>query len=342
MYKKIAIIIIILAVLGVGVLAYQQSHKTTLKIYCAGSLAKPLTDAAKEFENRNPDVKIEIESHGSAEAIRQITDLKKPGDIVAVADYDLIDKRMIPKYATWNIQFARNELVIAYTDKSKYKNEINGENWYQIFQRPDVKYGFSNPNLDPCGYRAVMMIQLANKYYNNDTIFENLIAKHTSITSVANDSGYVVYAPSDLKPDKKVMIRPKEVDLVSALESGQIDYLIIYKSVAMQHKLKYVELPEKLNLKSTKYEKEYKKISLVQYADTKKQVVKLKPIVYGITVVNNSKHKDLAEKFVQFLLSKDGQEVLKRNYQEPIVPAVSTVDISKIPPLLRNFVVPKK
>lgn len=111
---------------------------------------------------------------------------------------------MIPKYATWNIQFARNELVIAYTDKSKYKNEINGENWYQIFQRPDVKYGFSNPNLDPCGYRAVMMIQLANKYYNNDTIFENLIAKHTSITSVANDSGYVVYAPSDLKPDKKL------------------------------------------------------------------------------------------------------------------------------------------
>ena len=64
--------------------------------------------------------------------------------------------------------------------------------------------------------------------------------------------------------------------------------------------------------------------------------------MYGITVVNNSKHKDLAEKFVQFLLSKDAQEVLKRNYQEPIVPAVSTVDIFKIPPLLRNFVVPKK
>ena len=46
----------------------------------------------------------------------------------------------------------------------------------------------------------------------------------------------------------KEYIRPKEVDLVALIESNAIDYMFQYKSVAIQHGLKYIELPREINL----------------------------------------------------------------------------------------------
>lgn len=313
-----------------------------MKIYHAGSLSAPLSDAEKAFEASHLNVDIQREAYGSADAVKQVKDLKRPGDIVAVADYDLIDKRMIPDHADWNLQFARGELVIVYSNESKYKSQINGQNWYQIFRKPDVKFGLSDPNADPCGYRSVMLFQLAESFYNDDNIFDDLIAQNTAMTSETNGTGFVIYAPSNLNPTSKVMIRPKEVDLMQAIESGNLDYLIIYKSIAEQHRnsgARFIELPEKLNLKYARYESEYKQISLVQNSDTdKSKTVTLKPIVYGITVVKNSKQMELALEFVRMMITNEGIDILKKNFQEPITPAVSTVDLSKIPDMLRPYV----
>jgi tetratricopeptide (TPR) repeat protein len=35
----------------------------------------------------------------------------------------------------------------------------------EILQKPDVVWGHSSPDLDPCGYRTLMVLQLAEKYY---------------------------------------------------------------------------------------------------------------------------------------------------------------------------------
>ena len=42
-------------------------------------------------------------------------------------------------YADWDIESTTNQLVLAYNSKSKYADEINANNWYQIISRPDVK-----------------------------------------------------------------------------------------------------------------------------------------------------------------------------------------------------------
>jgi len=82
-------------------------------------------------------------------AVRKVTDLHKPADIVAVADYTLIPQLLVPNYTDFYVLFATNEIVIAFTDQSKYADEINSDNWYEILARPDVKFGFSDPNQDP-------------------------------------------------------------------------------------------------------------------------------------------------------------------------------------------------
>ena len=60
----------------------------------------------------------------------------------------------------------------------------------------------------------------------------------------------------------KDYIRPKEVDLVALIESNAIDYMFQYKSVAIQHKLKYIELPDEINLSDPCKNDIYKSVSL--------------------------------------------------------------------------------
>jgi molybdate/tungstate transport system substrate-binding protein len=88
----------------------------------------------------------------------------------------VIDKTLIPGHADWNIRFATNQLVLCYTDKSRFADEINADNWTDILQKKEVVWGHSDPNLDPCGYRSLMVLQLAEKYTNQPGLYDRLIA----------------------------------------------------------------------------------------------------------------------------------------------------------------------
>ena len=204
-----------------------NSHSGKMKeiiIFHAGSLSVPLKQIAAEYEKKNPTTKILLESAGSLVCARKVTELKKPCDIIASSDYFVINELLIPDYASCGLKFATNEIVIAFGDKSKYADTIDSLNWMDILQKKDVIYGRSDPDSDPCGYRTVFTFMLAEKYYKLPGLAEKMILKN------------------------KEYIRPKEVDLVALLESNSIDYMFQYKSVAIQHRLKYIELPKDINL----------------------------------------------------------------------------------------------
>ncbi len=157
--------------------------RTELKVICASSLMVPFQEMEKEFEAVHPDIDVVVEGHGSIEAIRYVTELDTEADVVAVADYSLIPMMMynhqVPgtseSYADWYVNFATNRLGLAYTKKSKYADQISATNWYDILSDPDVKLGIPDPNIDSCGYRALMMCQLAETYYGDETIFEKVL-----------------------------------------------------------------------------------------------------------------------------------------------------------------------
>jgi len=67
-------------------------QKVVLKVFHAGSLSIPFSKMEKEFEAKYPSVDIIREASGSRKAARKITDLKKPCDIMASADYTVIDE----------------------------------------------------------------------------------------------------------------------------------------------------------------------------------------------------------------------------------------------------------
>ena len=293
-------------------------------IFHAGSLTVPFAKMEKEFEAKHPDVDIKREAGGSTKMARMISELGKPADIMASADYMVINKSLIPGHATWNVRFATNQLVLCYTDKSKYADKINENNWYKILGEKGVQWGHSDPNLDPCGYRSLMVLKLAEIYYEKPGLYDKLVANRP-----------------------KENVRPKSVELVSLLQTGHLDYAWEYLSVAVQHKLKYVKLPDKINLGNYKYDDFYKK-AIVEVTG-KKPGTTLKRVgkscTYGVTLIKNAPNKDAAIVFLQYLLSPDkGLKILKEMGQPPFVPArVASEEMKKaLPAQLQELVEVKK
>lgn len=316
----VLMVALLIPTLFLGCSSPVEQNKVVLKVFHAGSLTEPMKEFKKAFENMYPEVVVQSEAAGSAASVRKITELGRKADVVAVADYSLIQQMMYPKYANWTIMFAKNEIGIAYTNKSRYADEINSNNWYQILRRPDVKIGFSNPNDDPCGYRAMMILKLAELYYSDSSIFDDLIAKHSNLRFEKENGSFILRMPDseNINPDSKLMVRSMEMELLHGLETGEVDYILIYRSVAEQHGLRFVELPDQINLGSIDYAGLYSKIEVVQ---ANGNIVTGKPIVYGITIPKNAEHKSYAEKFVELIISEKGQEILRKLGQQPIVPA---------------------
>jgi molybdate/tungstate transport system substrate-binding protein len=270
-------------------------------IFHAGSLTVPLAKIEKQFESANPGIDVQREAGGSTKMARMISELNKPADIMASADYKVIDKTLIPQKANWSIRFASNQLVLCYTAQSRYAEEVNDQNWFEILGRKDVVWGHSDPNLDPCGYRSLMVLQLAEKYYKMPGLYDRLIAN---------------------RPQKNV--RPKSVELVSLLKTGNMDYAWEYLSVAVQHDLKYVKLDDHINLGNYNFDEYYQQASVKVTGKKPGTWINRvgKSCTYGITLIKDAPNSAAAVRFLEFMLAPSGGlMVLEDMGQPPFVPA---------------------
>ncbi len=311
------ILLMVLIAIAVSGTALAKDKVTILH---AGSLTVPFAKIEADFEAMHPDIDIQREAGGSTKMARMISELGKPADIMASADFTVIDKALVPNHADWNIRFASNQLVLCYTDRSQFAAEVNADNWTDILARKGVVWGHSDPNLDPCGYRSLMVLQLAEKFTNQPGLYDRLLANRP-----------------------KANVRPKSVELVSLLKTGNMDYAWEYLSVAVQHSLKYITLNDHINLGN------YKMDSL--YAQAQVKVTGKKPgtwitrtgksCTYGITLVKDAPNRKRAIQFLAYLLSpENGLKVLKDMGQPPFIPCrvPDTAMKDNLPPELGTLV----
>ncbi|RLG41335.1 MAG: tungstate ABC transporter substrate-binding protein WtpA [Thermoproteota archaeon] len=326
--KKFLVAIVIAAILLSLPFLLREESKV-IKVFHAGSLVVPLKEIVKEYDR---DVEVRLEGSGSVEAVRKITELGKRADLLASADYRLIPSMMYPDYADWYVIFAKNEIVLAYTEKSRYADEISSENWLQILMKDDVKLGFSDPNRDPCGYRSVMTLLLASKLYN--VSLDELLRKNTNMRIEGTEAW--IPDPVEVKSER-IVVRSKSVELISLLEAGSLDYAFEYKSVAVQHNLRYVDLPSQIDLSSPddKMASIYSKAVVHIFADSDKEKKLVgAPIAYGLTIPKVAENKEGALKFVRFILTR-GLDIFDRLGQPAIRPPIA---YGNVPAELRDVV----
>lgn len=290
-----------LALLPAAGSAQAPALKGDLVVFNAGSLGLPFRTLLRAFREANPDVKTAQESAGSLESARKLTELGKIPDVLAVADYAIIPKLLIPAQTDWYATFATNALVLAYRDESQGAYEINTQNWYRILLRPGIRTGRSDPALDPSGYRTLMVWQLAERYYAQPQLERQLRA--------ASPPRYM---------------RPKESDLTALLQLGELDYVWTYASIAHASSFRSVGLPAAINLSDPALADTYAQARVVLPGATRAKGDSVEfrgePIVYALTIPRDAPHPEVAEAFVRFVFSEAGRRILADAGLQPAVP----------------------
>ncbi len=283
----------------------------TLTIFAAGTLAGPFNALDKAFSAKYPNVTIHAQFGGSVAEVKQVTQLGLQADVVGVADYTVIPKYMFAPankaWATWYVGFASNAITFVYTPKSKGASTITADNWYKVLAEPGVQIGRSNPDTDPSGYQTLQMLDLAEQYYKSPGL-----------------------AAAILKNAPATNIRDTETALLGTLQAGQIDYLAIYRSDAIQHNLKYLDLPTAINLSDAAQASAYAKATV----QTKNGALSGNPIIYAVTIPTNAPHAEWAQRWIEFVLGPDGQKELAKDGFGDVTPALANQQ-SALPPSLQ-------
>lgn len=266
-----AAVLIIAIVIGGSVLAYHyySSNSTStgsnssttmpsspLILYSADAYVAESTTLENAFTNSTGTIMTPPKSAGSLLLAQQISQGNPVSVFISVARPAVQPLYLGNESSGWAIAFASDQMALAYSNGSLQNSAANSiltaynsavasnttEAWYSFFSiisSGSVKIGISNPNADPAGYRAWIVLEAASQAYaHNSTFFgHRIISNNGNITGAS------------------------AADLVGPLETGQIQFLFIYKSAATAHKLNYLQLPDEVNLGNPKYSQFYSKFS---------------------------------------------------------------------------------
>lgn len=273
----------------------------TLAVANAGSLAQPFRALLDSFAAQHPGVTWTQENGGSLELARRLHDLGRVPDVYATADVGIIPRLLEPSGdASWYVPFARNAMVLAYGPRSTGAGAITADNWWRIITRPDVRVGASDPAVDPNGYRALILFQLAERYYRIPGLARRLHAA----TPARNQ-------------------RPNETDLLALVQSGELDYAWSYRSIAMTAGLRWLALPPEIDLSDPARAAGYAGAAVRIRGASPSDSLEMTgaPILYAATVPTQAAHPALGLAFVNFILSSAGRRILTRNGLTPVDPA---------------------
>jgi len=340
----LASILALALVLPLSLSGCASQAKVPLRIFYAGSLIIPFQELETAFEKANPGIQLNMEGHGSIQVIRQVSDLHDEVDVLLSADESLIPMLLYPSTdpqtgkpnADWYIRFATNEMAIAYSAQSHYANEINSDNWFEILNRPDVRVGIADPRFDANGYRALMVLKLAEDHYDKPTLFADLMDGQFKYPITVEEET-IIHVPElvETTPGAQIVVRGYSVQLLPLVESGDVDYAFEYLSVIEQHGLKPLRLPPQINLSDPLYRESYRSLVVnlgyQRFASVKPEF-RGEVIGYGLTIPENAAHRQEAEQFIAYLLGPEGQKIMKAN-QHPTVspPLADHLDLLPVP-----------
>ncbi|MDB4915340.1 MAG: extracellular solute-binding protein family 1 [Gemmatimonadetes bacterium] len=266
----------------------RPTHADTLVVFEAASLAAPMHAVLDSFARRSAVV-IQEERGPSLELARRITELHRVPDVIALADQEVFPELLIPAAATWYASFARNRMVIAYTENSHHAKEMTADNWREILLRNDVLLGRTDPALAPAGYRALLVYELAERHYRDVGLAKRLTAQTTP-----------------------KLIRGNAAELAALLSAGELDYIVDYESLAHAQHFQVIRLPADVDLGDAAQAAMYATAS-VRVPRGKDSVTRHgAPILYGVSIPRGAAHSAIASKFLAFLLGPDGRAILRR------------------------------
>ena len=199
------------------------------------------------------------------------------------------------------VPVASTQMVVAYSSKSRFVPDLEAaargrKKWYEVLQTSGLRFGRTDPATDPQGQNIIFTMLLAENFYKQPGLADRTLG------------GY--------QNPQQIFTEPS---LLSRLEAGQIDASSGYLSATRSHHLPYIELPDEINLSNPAMEAAWYKNA--QFSITlpggKVATLNTQPLVFYAAVLKDSKQPALAQKFVEFLQSPEGQRLLEDNGYSP-------------------------
>jgi molybdate/tungstate transport system substrate-binding protein len=302
------------------ILTPPTQQKDPVYVMYAASLLKTLEESLGPAFQVDTGYPYQGEARGSVQIANMILDgLRRPDVFVSAGTIPIMKLMNATDPLTdWLVKFGSAEMVIAYSPDSQYFNELEktrlGEiPWYEVLSNPDLKFGRTDPELDPKGYYMIIAAELANKYYNDSGIKQRILGEDRNPTQIF----------------------PEET-LKTILEQGQLDAVAAYKHEAVARGLPYITLPPEINLADPTFTNFYKTASYT-LENGNGQTVFGEPIYFSFTIPNTVKNLDGATSFGTFIISPNGESILEEQGLNFIKPDVEG-NISNVPSEIRNIV----
>lgn len=245
-----------------------------VSVLAAGSLAVVLDRAVAGRFRAEHDATVHGEYHGTNAVLRMVEDGQKHPDVVISADVGLLRDRLYPRDATWDVVFAGNEVGLAYNPETETGARLaDGDSWTGVLRdAASDEVAISDPDLDPLGYRAVHMLELAARKYDQPGL------------------------PGDVLEAAEV--EPEEPALLTGLEAGSRAVAVVYRNMAIGHGIPFRTLPAELNFSDPTLAEHYASVS---YTTDEGYTVPGSPMRYNATVPESADNPDLARAFLSVL-----------------------------------------
>jgi molybdate/tungstate transport system substrate-binding protein len=288
----IAFLMIVIVVVGALAYSYYGTPKETspLLSYSADAYATETTALLDSFSQRAGIPVAPVKSGGSFADASQIA-AGAPDDVfVSVALSAAGPEYLKNESSGWAVGFASDQLVLAYSNASAPTAVVtegtkaaltNGtSDWNSFFTMltsGSVKLGISDPVSDPAGLRGWLALDAAGYLYSGGNATAYTVPLIRAGANVTGTSAAALVAP---------------------LQSGQIQFLFIYKSAAITDHLSYVQLDRHVNFGDPSLGAFYSRFSYQDSAGTTAGSA----IVLCITVPLDSTNQASALQFVQYVV----------------------------------------
>jgi ABC-type molybdate transport system substrate-binding protein len=314
------------AVVGVR----SESPRRQLNVCHAGSVGAALAEVEKSFTAQHPDVVVSDVSGGSVALARRLATGVQACDFYASADDLIIDRMLKPAgLADFTVVFAQGRMVLAYLATDPKAEGTSASDWHQKLLAPGVRVGGAHPFLDPGGYRAHMILELAQKHYGVANLYNALLEHYEVVPAAANPDAAA--APT-----------------LGRDFSFQFSYEHSAAAAARRNPAyRFIHLPDRIDLSASANATYYAQSSVtlpgLGIAGAAPSVtIPASRAAWGVTIVKKGANQENALAFISLLLGPIGTAALNANGPSPITPAfVRPDDYKRIPQPLRALVTPK-
>ena len=200
------------------------------------------------------------------------------------------------------VPIASTAMVIAYSPKSRFVKQLEAAatgrmRWWEVLQARNLRFGRTDPRTDPQGRNIVFTFKLAERYYNQPHLLQNVLGP--------------VINPSQIFTEPSLLAR---------LDTGELDATSGYESAVKSLKLPFIKLPDEINLSNpAMVQSWYNTVSLTLEVKGRKTLVRPQPLVFYAAILKEAPNPELAKQFVALLTSTEGAVMLtKYGYNPPL------------------------